>query len=518
MRQLALFLIALFLLAAAGDPSAATVTVPAGGDLQRALNAARPGDTILLEPGAAYVGNFFLPSKAGDDQRPITLRTATPTGDPVPEGQRVTPQRAARLAKLRSPDNMPALRTEPRARGWRIELVEFLANRDGMGDVVALGDGSSAQNNLSDVPSDLVLDRVYIHGDPRAGQKRAVSLNAARTTISNSYIADIKAIGQDSQAIAGWNGPGDYTIVNNYLEAAGENVIFGGGDPAIPKLTTTHIVVRGNVLRKPLEWRDAAFRWQVKNLFELKNARDVTVEQNLFENNWQQAQSGYAILFTVRNQDGACTWCQLERVTFRKNVVRHVAAGFQILGVDSNHPSRQTTAIVIADNLLDDIDSKQWGGDGYFAQITDSPRDVTIDHNTVIQGQSNGVLKLSGAVEGFVFTNNVMSHGAYGIIGADRGVGNDSIRAYLPGATITANVLAGGRRDLYPSGNLFPSLEEFRAQFVNYAAHDFRPRPGSPWLRAATDGGALGAAVDKTNFPFSDSVALFLLTRIRFKA
>ena len=88
MRQLVLFLVALFLLASAGDSSAATVTVPAGGDLQRALNAARPGDTILLEPGATYIGNFVLPAKAGDDQRPITLRSA---GDPVAAGQRVMP-------------------------------------------------------------------------------------------------------------------------------------------------------------------------------------------------------------------------------------------------------------------------------------------------------------------------------------------------------------------------------------------------------------------------------------------
>src|SRR5213592_4451050 len=118
MRQLVLFLIALFLLAAAGDPSAATVTVPAGGDLQRALTAARAGDTILLEPGATYVGNFYLPGRAGDDTRPVIMRTATPNGDPVPAGQRLTPDQAARLPKLRSPNNVPVLRTQPRARFW----------------------------------------------------------------------------------------------------------------------------------------------------------------------------------------------------------------------------------------------------------------------------------------------------------------------------------------------------------------------------------------------------------------
>ena len=77
----------------------AVAVLLAGGDLQRALNAARPGDTIFLEPGATYTGNFVLPAKAGDDERPITLRSA---GESVPAGQRVTPEHAARLAKLRS--------------------------------------------------------------------------------------------------------------------------------------------------------------------------------------------------------------------------------------------------------------------------------------------------------------------------------------------------------------------------------------------------------------------------------
>ena len=32
----------------------------------------------------------------------------------------------------------------------------------------------------------------------------------------------------------GWNGPGPFLIENNYLEAAGENIMFGGNDPSHP--------------------------------------------------------------------------------------------------------------------------------------------------------------------------------------------------------------------------------------------------------------------------------------------
>ncbi len=80
---------------------------------------------------------------------------------------------------------------------------------------------------------------------------------ARRINILNSYVSDIKAINADSQAINGYNGAGPFTIENNYLEAAGENVLFGGADPAVANLVPSDIVLRRNHLFKPLEWRNA---------------------------------------------------------------------------------------------------------------------------------------------------------------------------------------------------------------------------------------------------------------------
>jgi len=55
------------------------------------------------------------------------------------------------------------------------------------------------------------------------------------------------------------------------------------------------------------------------------------VEENLFEFNWADAQNGFAILFTVRNQDGGAPWASIEDVTFRGNVIRHAGGGVNIL-------------------------------------------------------------------------------------------------------------------------------------------------------------------------------------------
>jgi glycosyltransferase involved in cell wall biosynthesis len=476
---------------------AATIAVPAGGDLQSALVNAKAGDTIELAAGATFVGNFTLPVKMGAADTFITIQSS-PDPSLAAEGGRIAPSDAPHLAKLRSPNSSPALQTETGAHHWRIQLLEFEAGPDGSGTIVALGDASAAQSSLAQVPHDLIIDRCYIHGAPNAAQRRGIALNSATTRISGSYIAEMKSVGEDSQAIMGWNGPGPFVIDNNYLEGAGENVLFGGGDPSIPKLVPSDITITGNTLSRPTSWRGQ--RWQIKNILELKNARRVRIADNLLENNWAAAQSGFAVLFTVRNQDGGCSWCQVEQVVFEGNIVQHSAAAIQILGVDDNAKSEQTRSITIRNNLFADIDNDHWGGNGYFLQVTGAPRDITVDHNTIIQEHASGIAQVEGPpVLGFVFTNNLVRHNAYGIIGQDRAPGSDTISAYFPASLIVGNVIADGDPRRYPAGNRFPSSAEFRSQFVEYDRGDFRLIPASPWNAAGTDGVRLGA--DLTALP-----------------
>src|SRR5688500_1413744 len=51
---------------------AATRTVAAGASLQQALDAAQPGDTLVLVEGASFVGFFMLPRK--QDECCITIQ------------------------------------------------------------------------------------------------------------------------------------------------------------------------------------------------------------------------------------------------------------------------------------------------------------------------------------------------------------------------------------------------------------------------------------------------------------
>ncbi len=502
LRAIALFCLSCLAPIPAG---AATHAVPAGGDLQAALDLAQPGDVILLAPGATYTGTFRLPQKPGNTF--ITVRTDAPSRDLPAPGVRITPSHAAALAKIKSPTATAALTAAPGAHHWRIELLEFQANAGGVGDIIVLG-GSGSQTQISQMPHTLIFDRVYIHGDPAVGQKRGIALNSGATEIINSHISDIKAVGIDTQAIGGWNGSGPYLIQNNYLEAAGENVMFGGADPSIPGLVPSDITIRRNLFSKPLQWRQE--RWQVKNAFELKNARRVLVEGNVFEHVWPAAQAGFAVLFSTRNQNGRAPWSVVEDITFQYNIIRHAANAINISGLDNEHSSQQGRRYRIAHNVIHDIGGATWGGSGIFLQLGNEPRDVVVEHNTV--SHTGHVVSVYGSprgrfagVDGFLFRDNLMRHNTHGVKGDSSGVGRQTLTNFFVNGVFDRNALAGGDPLLYPTGNYFPSVVDFEASFVNAAAGNFALVAGNPFRTAASDGGALGADIARVYAAVSGS-------------
>jgi hypothetical protein len=214
---------------------------------------------------------------------------------------------------------------------------------------------------------------------------------------------------------------------------------------------------------------------------------------------WQEAQVGYAILLTPRNQDGRAPWVRVEDVTIRKNLVRHAGGGIQIIGEDSNFPSGSTSRVRLADNLFYDIDARRWGGTGAFALIGEGPSDVAIEHNTV--SQSGHIIMAYGGtkqdprtITGFVFRDNLVRHNEYGVLGADHAIGDDTLRAYFPEAVFQSNVIAGGDAGRYPKGNTFIRDAEFDGRFVNAAGGDYRLKTDA--LRATgSDGRDVGADV-----------------------
>src|SRR5262249_23902872 len=151
-------------------------------------------------------------------------------------------------------------------------------------------------------------------------------------------------------------------------------------------LVPSDITISGNHIAKPTAWRSQG--WTVKNLIELKNARRVSIDGNVLENNWQSGQQGYAVVLTPRNQYGTAPWTVVQQIQFTNNIVRHVAAGLNVLGTDDNQTSQPTTGITIRNNLFVDISAANWGGNGWLL-YTNGGRSVTVDHNTVFTDGSS---------------------------------------------------------------------------------------------------------------------------------
>ena len=176
------------------------------------------------------------------------------------------------------------------------------------------------------------------------------------------------------------------------------------------------------------------------------------------------------------NQEGRCTWCVIEDVTFNHNVVRTSGAGFNITGYDSPNVSQQGNGIVIRDNLVYGI-TEQLGGNGWAIQIGDQPKNVIVDHNTFDFDGTTIVYAYGGdtsarTITGFQYTNNASPHGSYGINGANAAFGNGALQLYFPGAVVKGNWMSGGPASRYPSGNRFDG--NFAAAFANRAEGDYR--------------------------------------------
>ena len=488
-------------------PTGHTIPVAAGGDFQAALKEAQPGDVISLEAGARFTGNFTLPNKAGTGW--IIVRTSAPDNSLPALGTRITPAYASVLPKVVSPNNRPVLTAARGAHHYRFIGVEFTiaSDVDVNYNLILLGNRPAKP---ADLPHDLIFDRVYVHGTLQANLRRGIALNSASTAIIGSHIADVHEVDADSQAIAGWDGPGPFRIVNNYLEGAGENVMFGGADPSIHGLVPSDIEIRRNHFFKPLTWRieDPSYagrRWAIKNLLELKNARRVLIDGNLFEHNWAHAQGGTAIVFTVRNQDGTAPWSTVEDVIFTNNIVRHTGAGVGMHGMDSK-PSQPTKSILIKNNLFEDVSGARWGGGGRLFQAYNGITDLVIDHNTAFQ--DGPIIMAEGKPHrGFIYRNNLTPHNDYGIQGTGTGSGERTLNKYFPGAIVEKNVIiANPYASHYPANN-FSSPSLGTVGFVDYGRADYRLSDSSPYKRAGSDGKDIGVDFEALSAALAEAAA-----------
>jgi hypothetical protein len=447
-----------------------TIVVAAGGDFQAALNSAQPGDTVELQTGAKFTGNFVLPVKTGAAF--ITIRSSR--CDELSVGQRVSPAQAPLMARLDTPNVGPVVAAPVFSHHYRFECIEFTQGPS-VGsysyNLIELGEGATDgnQKTLDAVPHHFEFDRVIVRArDSNTALQRGIALNSADTSITNSYISDIKWEGKDTQAIGGWNGPGPFQIINNYLEASGENLMFGGGAPAIPNLVPSDVIVRGNYMFKPLSWRigDPSYAgtpWTVKNLLELKSCRRCVIDNNVLENSWPHAQIGWGVIFNSCTEDSG-TWQAVEDVQFTRNRIIRTAEGIDLAGgnkVNTVSTEVRLKRVYVADN---DIDSGNFGGAGIQFQLIQGSEDVTVEHNTSKGPNKFLMLDTSGTLlhQRLSLASNLAEHGTYGVFGNGGAFGEAALNKFSSGWVFQRNALynikpSGVSPTQYPADNYFPA-------------------------------------------------------------
>jgi hypothetical protein len=478
-----------------------TIHVPAGGNLQSALNSARLGDLITLAAGATYTGPFSLPKKEGTGW--LVVRTETLDARLESSGsRRVNPAQAPLMARLTAP------------RGAIISLAPGAHHYRFIGVEVNPAPGIFAHNLIApaaeprsdaDQPHHLIFDRCYLHGDPAKGSRRAIALNGQHLAVIHSHVSDFKEIGADSQALAGWSGSGPIKILDNYLEGGAENVIFGGSDPTIPGLVPSDIEIRGNTFAKNPRWipgnsKYDSSRWTMKNLLELKNARRVLVEANVFED-----YDGFAIVITPRNQSGTAPWSTVTDVTIRYNWIRRVSSVLNISGYDEYHPSRPTERITVEHNVAESL-YDAGPPNPKMILINQGPDDVTIRHNTILTppGLGSSYLVFANATQkkgnAFAFTDNIFQLGTYGMGAENPPLGSSSLTlldGHFRSWAFSRNILVnpqGTSPSMYPAGQYWVSSLT-AVGFQDPSKADFALSPKSRYRGQGSGGSDPGANV-----------------------
>ena len=528
-----------------------TIAVRAGEDASKAVAQASCGDTIELQSGATF-GSLHLPQKNCDDSHWIVIRTSAPDSKLPPEGTRLTPC----YAGVASLPGRPALNCA--AAGNVLAKIEFSLRGSGpvvfapganhyrlIGLEVTRTDSPGIVYNLigpnKGTADHIVLDRMWIHGTPQDETVRGLMLSQVRyVAVVDSYFSDFHCTAKtgacvDAQAIAGGVGEdpmGPFKIVNNFLEASGECIIFGGG---AAKETPTDIEIRHNHFFRPMTWmrgqpgfvggRDGN-PFIVKNLFELKNAQRVLFDGNILENSWGGfTQAGFGILLTPKNQargtGNVCPSCLVTDVTIRNSIISQVADGFQIANAlsDNGGLPRDGGRYSIHDVVVDDIRPDIYNGFGVFAQLSMTPglsatprlHDVLIDHVTAFPPRSLFIIggpRTDPRMTNISISNSIFTTGPQVIVTTGGGVERncsaqpqnrspqDIFSQCFTSSSFQNNVIIGGDGG-WPKGNKTPgNIRDLGFADRENGYDKYRLSHTSKFRHSATDQKDVGADLD----------------------
>ncbi len=404
-------------------PVGTTWAAHTSSDLSNALVSAQPGDTIVLDAGVIYSGNFTLPAKNNPNQKWLYIESSALSALPAP-GTRVSPTDAANMPKIVTPNVNNAFNIAAGGGYVRFVGIEIYSTSTYGANPTHTPwpiNGLSYYLLWSGGATQVTVDRCYLHGSDTQDVMHAVGAgaNSSYVAVIDSDIQDIHGWTYDSQAFAAFASPGPFKLVDNYLAATSENVMFGGGGGYSNPYVMADIEIRNNLFDKPAKWIPMTLgltaQWTVLNHLECKSCLRMVVTGNTMQNAWKSSdQQGENIVLTPRtNQSGYNS--VVDDITIQNNILQNANWGFEIAGYDNNCLVKngctnvgETKRVVIQNNLiltraLSDQASYQPLGFNIGAKGTS----LLIQHNTV-QGINGSLPSYS-----FFFGANLQTLGNY---------------------------------------------------------------------------------------------------------
>lgn len=253
------------------SPVPADIVVPAGGNVQAAINAALYGDTIMLQAGATFdttgpFTSFNLTDKGtlptGTDFDFITITTTDPSGIPAAllnyphSDTRITTAMAANMPRVRTIGSHPVFWVNRNAKYWRIKGLN-ITSVPGSNTIRLIGLGEDHPRGKEEFPDHIDIEQNWIHPPEETGTElnagnivrsaqNAIYLEGTNLRIRQNAIQGF--VGRDSSGgtmtsaghlMTTW--ADNVLVENNLIEAWTYSVFYGGGSKGIadPAQTAT---------------------------------------------------------------------------------------------------------------------------------------------------------------------------------------------------------------------------------------------------------------------------------------
>ena len=561
------------------------VSVTTAAQLTTALAAATCGQKITLQAGNVFSGNFTVPSLACPSTNWLWIQSSAVASLP-PEAARYStsyigsggisqtvyaPKFGPCYSGVTSQAGRPPLNCPSTAGTYTAQLVSpnstavltfngsttnirfiglEITRTPGTGvnaSLVALG-------NQGTGISGIYFDRVWAHGDENQDETgRFLSVSGVSnfamvdSYCNNFYFISVIGTGTDSKCIAGGANTISSTtetgmkLVNNFIEASGENILFGG---AASNTVWGDGEIRLNLFFKPLQWNPSDPSYNggisgnaliVKNSTEFKNGQRILYEGNQIINSWGGfSQIGHAFLITPVNQNNGsgplCPICGTYNITARYNTANTVGAGMEL---DEQLTSGSAPAggnhYSIHDWVIDNLNYPTCFGCSSGSTVsmynnlsvtpTSALAYIDVNHMTFVYPTTTsftiaaalGLSGLTGSsiMNNITVTNNVMQTwgGTTNSIGGTQPTncaqsitsGSAMIAACWQPNTVSGNCFVNNGLISWPAGNT-TSVASYSALFTSYSNGDggnYTIASGSACKAAGTDGMDPGAYVLK---------------------